>query len=277
MMSLVPIVEGVIERGLLFSLVVVAVYLTSRIIKFDDLSVEGSFGIGGAVTAACLAHDVSVFIALPLSLLAGALTGMATGLLHTKLKLNNLMSGIIVTTGLFSIALKLASSNVGIAHTTTLFSYVPHSIILLSVLSISISGGILWLLHTEIGYMLQAVGSNERMLTTLGKDIDTYKIGCLMLANSITALAGSLFVQLVGYFSIWSNVGMLIIAMTGLILAEFVSKKITIVSLLLGAILYQAIIAATFELQLDPSWNKLVTALLLVVLLSVKKNIPQGK
>ncbi|MGE0009399.1 MAG: hypothetical protein AB7F19_02555 [Candidatus Babeliales bacterium] len=271
MLSLLPILEGVIERGLLFSLVVVAVYLTSRIIKFDDLSVEGSFGIGGAVTAACLAHDISIIIALPLALLAGALTGMATGLLHTKLKLNNLMSGIIVTTGLFSIALKLASSNVGLSHATTLFTYAPHTIIVLIIISVLIAWGVLWLLHTEVGYMLYAVGSNERILTTLGKNIDTYKIGCLMLANSITALAGSLFVQLVGYFSIWSNVGMLIIAMTGLILSEMITTHITFWSLLLGSILYQGIIAATFEFQLDPSWNKLITALLLVALLSIKQ------
>src|SRR5258708_7294962 len=99
------IIQGIIERGLIFSVCVMSIYLTSRIIKFDDLSVEGSFGLGGALTALLLTRGIPNIITLPLVVIAGALAGLATALLHTQLKLNNLISGIVVTTALFSINL----------------------------------------------------------------------------------------------------------------------------------------------------------------------------
>lgn len=271
MSSLWPILSGVIERGLLFSLVVVAIYLTSSIIKFDDLTVEGSFGVGGGVTAICLLHEVNVIVALIAAIAAGALTGMLTGLLHTKLKLNNLMSGIIVTTGLFSITLKLASANMPINQHATIFGLVNNPLVLLLIISVGIISGVMWLMRTEIGLLLRALGENKKILTHIGKSVDGYTIGCLMLSNGITALAGSLFAQLSGYFSIWANVGMLIIGLIGLILAQMMSVRIGVMSIILGSTIYQALIALTIEFQVDPNWNKLITALLLVVLMAARK------
>ena len=128
-----------------------------------------------------------------------------------------------------------------------------------------------WFLHTECGFLFKAVGDNPQMLTNLGKNADTYTIAALMLANGITAFAGALFVQYVGYFSIWSSVGILIIALAGLILSETLNKSFGF-NLLIGAILYQAIIAATFEFNVDPEWNKLITALLIIFMIAIKKH-----
>ena len=111
MLSELLILQGIIERGLIFGITVMSIYLTSRIIRFDDLSVEGSFGLGGAFMALLLTRNVHWLLAFPLVIAAGAIAGFATGLLHTKLKLNNLISGIVVTTALFSINLKIAGSN----------------------------------------------------------------------------------------------------------------------------------------------------------------------
>ncbi len=127
--TLIAIMQGVVERGCLFALVVTAVFLTSRIIKFDDLSVEGSFGLGGALAAACAAQGISIVLSIPLAVLGGCLAGLATGLLHIRLQLNNLISGIIVTTGLFSVCLKLSSPNLMIASEQALFSGIPHKIL----------------------------------------------------------------------------------------------------------------------------------------------------
>jgi len=248
MTVLVSILRGVIERGCLFALVVTAVYLTSRIIKFDDLSVEGSFGLGGAVAALCAMQGLSFVISLPLALLGGCLAGLSTGLIHVTLKLNNLI----------------------IAGDNTIFSITSEKLIILLPVSISIILIIRWLLQTEIGFMLRAVGENPAMLTTLGKSISGYKIACLMLANGITAFAGALFVNYVGYFSIWANVGILILSLTGLILAELVSTRCGI-SILLGAIIYQAIIATTFEFNIDQDWNKLIAATILIGLLTLRQ------
>src|ERR1700733_11392811 len=97
----IEIIQGTIERGLIFGLITAGIYISSRIIKFDDLTVEGSFGIGGAITAQCLILGMSPWLALLCALITGALSGIVTGLLHTKLKLNNLISGIVTTTALF--------------------------------------------------------------------------------------------------------------------------------------------------------------------------------
>jgi putative ABC transport system permease protein len=268
------IIQGIIERGLIFSITVMAIYITSRIIRFDDLSVEGSFGLGGALMALLLTRNISGLIAFPIVILAGALAGLVTGLLHTKLKLNNLISGIVVTTGLFSINLKIAGSNMILANKTTLFDLLPSTnslkIIILLPLICTLLMIIRWFLNTECGYLLYAVGDNPQMLTNLGKNADTYTIAALMLANGLTAFAGALFVHYVGYFSIWSGVGILIIALAGLILSETLGNMFGF-NLLVGAIVYQAIIAATFECDLDPEWNKLITAVLIIVMIMLKK------
>ncbi len=277
MVNLVPLLQGIIERGLIYSLVVIAVYLTSRIIKFDDLTVEGSFGIGGALAAFCLLFHLHPMVALPIIMGAGALSGFATGMLHAKLNINNLISGIVVTTGLFSITLAIAGSNASIIGMATLFDLLPlpaslvtyKFLVVLIALNIIAVSSMRWLLNTEAGFLIQAVGDNPQMLTNLGKNIKAYKVTALVLANTLTALAGGLFVQYVGYFSIWGNVGILVSALAGLILAEILSTALDS-SLIIGSIMYQAIIAMTFELQVPQEWNKLITAGLIVALLIIK-------
>ncbi|HLW72752.1 MAG TPA: hypothetical protein VKR54_01755 [Candidatus Babeliales bacterium] len=269
------IIQGIVERGLIFSISVMAIYITSRIIRFDDLSVEGSFGLGGALMALLLTHNMTWLLALALITIAGACAGLATGLLHTKLKLNNLISGIVVTTALFSINLKIAGSNMVLGGKTTLFNIIPGVINMKIVILLPAICALLfiikWFLNTECGFLFKAVGDNPQMLTNLGKNAHTYTIAALMLANGLTALAGAIFVQYVGYFSIWSSVGILIIALAGLILSETFGRTFGF-SLLIGAILYQAIIAATFEFNVDPEWNKLITALLIIVMIALKKH-----
>lgn len=272
------IIQGIIERGLIFSVSVMSIYLTSRIIKFDDLSLEGSFGLGGALTALLLVqYNVSCMLTMLIVIVAGALAGLVTALLHTQLKLNNLISGIVVTTALFSINLKIAGSNMILKNASTLFELIPINAIarMKIILLLPLVSGLLlflrWFLSTECGFLFTAVGDNRQMLTNLGKNPKLYTIATLMLANALTAFSGSLFVQYIGYFSIWSSVGILIIALAGLILSETVAKGFGF-NLLIGAILYQAIIAATFEFNVDPEWNKLITALLIIIMIALKRH-----
>lgn len=269
------IIQGIIERGLIFAITVMAIYTTSRIIHFDDLSVEGSFGIGGALMALLLTKNVHWMPASVIVIIAGALSGLATGLLHTKLKLNNLISGIVVTTALFSINLKIAGSNMVLGNKATIFDLISGTAHFKLITLLPLICGLLllikWFLNTECGFLLKAVGDNPQMLTNLGKNAHTYTIAALMISNGLTAFAGALFVQYVGYFSIWSSVGILIIALAGLILSETLGKNFGF-NLLVGAILYQAILAATFEFNVDPEWNKLITALLIILMITLKKH-----
>ncbi len=278
MVELLQIAQGIVERGLIFGIIVAGVYLASRLINFDNLAVEGAFGLGGALTACLMSWNVSPWIGLASAAVVGGLSGIATGLLTTKLKLNNLISGIVVTTGLFSITLKIAGSNMSLGGKQTVFTLLPVSLapyqplVVLTLLCAILFSLIIWFLKTEVGFLLRAVGDTPQMLTNVGKNVDAYIILGLVFSNALAALSGALFVQYAGYFSIWTSVGVLIIGLAGMILAETLSAHFGI-ALLVGSIIYQALIAFTFELQLDQDWNKLITALLIVVLIVIKQSL----
>ena len=278
MLEIVQILQGVLERGLIFSAVVTGVYLATQLINFDNLSIEGAFGLGGALTAFLLFYGVNPWAALICATLAGVLSGIVTGYLHKNLKLNPLISGIVMTTGLFSILLKIAGSNMMINQQATIFTtfkFIPSYLQKLLILTLLISllfVCIRWFLTTEIGFLLHALGDNLQMLINVGKRVDRYTMLGIGLSNGLAALSGALFVQYTGYFSIWASVGILIIGLAGMILAQSISKSFG-VALLLGSIFYQLIITLTFELQLDQSWNKLVTAVLIVLLIVLKDTL----
>jgi putative ABC transport system permease protein len=206
-------------------------------------------------------------------------SGIITGLLNTKLKLNNLISGIVVTTGSFSIMLKIAGANITLINKPTIFNIMPslwsssyNTLLLLLAIVITILYSIKWFLNTEVGFLLQAVGDTPQMLINVGKSVDFYITMGLVISNTLAALAGGIFVQYVGYFSIWTSVGVLIIGLAGMILAQTLSTSFGFL-LIVGSIFYQAILAITFELQCDPDWNKLITALLIIVLIMIKQYI----
>lgn len=281
MIELVHIIQGIVERGLLFSFVVVGVYLSSRLINFDNLAIEGAFGLGGAVMALLMSWGINPWLGLVGATIIGGLSGVVTGLLNTKLKLNNLISGIVVTTGLFSIILSIAGSNMTLSGQSTIFSsmsfvlmplfLVPYQpLLVLLFLCIILFSFISWFLKTEIGFLLCAVGDSPQMVTNVGKSVERYTILGLTLSNMFAAFSGALFVQYAGYFSIWTGVGVLVIGLAGMILAESFCSKFGI-ALALGSIAYQAIIALTFELQLNQNWNKLITASLIVLLIMIKQ------
>lgn len=278
MFELLSLVQGIVERGFIFSIIVASVYIASRLISFDNLAVEGAFGLGGACTAYLMYQGVNPWVSLCGAIVIGALSGILTGLLHTKLKLNKLMSGIVMTTGLFSITLKIAGSNLTLGGKSTIFHglsmvLVPYqSLIILTLLASALFMTISWFLQTEVGYLLRAAGDTPQMLTNIGKDVDFYIIMGLTISNTLAALSGALFVQYSGYFSIWSSVGILIIGLAGMILAQTFHRNFG-VALIVGSIVYQAILSLTFELQLDQNWNKLITAVLIVLLIVMNQSL----
>ena len=131
---------------------------------------------------------------------------------------------------------------------------------------------IIWFLKTEVGYLLRAAGDTPQMLANIGKSVDFYIIMGLTISNMLAAISGSLFVQYSGYFSIWASVGVLIIGLAGMILAQTMSSQFGI-ALIVGSVAYQAILALTFELQFDQNWNKLITAVLIVILIVINQSV----
>jgi len=264
---MISLLQVIVEQGLIFSLVLCAVHLTSRVILFDDLTVEGSFGLGGAITACGLINGFNGWTMLFVCLAAGACAGMLTGLIHSMLRVNNLISGIVVMTALYSINLKIASAHVPLMNTGRILeSNTSLSLLILVLLSFTAILGLVWILRTELGFMLRAVGINPQIVTSLGKSVALYKIVGLMFANGLTAVAGSLFAQYMGFFSMASSVGVLVIALAGITLGQVIGGKIWR-QMLWGALAYPAVLALVLECELDPVYNKLAIALMILLLL----------
>ncbi len=259
---------GVIDQGLIFSLVAIAVYLTSGVINKDDFSIEGSFGLGSAITAVMIERTALAWPALLTAVIAGALVGMCTGTLYTRLRMNHLMAGLVSTTACFSIALVLASSNKIVREDHTIFAgALSEPLILLAIAGISLVA-VMFLMRSEVGLLLRSVGENPGLLTQLGKSANAYYIMGFAIANAASALAGSLFVQWSGYFSITGNIGVLITGIATLMIAELVSKKLGF-AIIAAAVVYQSIFLLTLELGVDPRFNNLIKATVMVLLMVV--------
>lgn len=265
-------IKNIVELGLLFFPLVISLYISSRILHFDDLSIEGSFGLGGALTAILLTHQYSGYFALIVSIIGGICVGAITSFLHCRLDVKPLMSGLIVTTGLFSIILKLAGAAIHCGTKNTIFSScLSYKYSLLIILVGILFYAMRWFLQTQLGFLLKAVGSNPSLLITLGKNPHHFITLGLILSNALTGICGSLFIQYIGFFSLWSQVGILIIGMVSLMLGETFTHGFSI-PLILGPIAYQAILGLTFACNFDQSWNKLFTAVLIIGILILQRH-----
>lgn len=270
------IILNIINQGLIFSLVAIAVYITSRMIKKDDLTTEGAFGLGGAVTAILLQYQVSAILVMFLALLSGAFIGLGTAFLYTKLKMNHLMAGLVSSTACFSLSLALSSASKSVMRQNTIFNYlnivseeISENIILIFLIVLILSV-ILLFLKSEIGLIIKAVGDNEDLLINFGKSKNLYQSIGFALANGLTALSGCLFVQWSGFFSITGNIGTLVTGLTSLMIAELFCKKLSII-IIVAAIFYQSIFAASLSLGIEPLWNNLVKALIIINIVLITK------
>ena len=264
-----------IELGLIFGLLITGTWLTSQTIKFDDLTIEGSFCLGGAIAAKLLTLNIPIMITILLSSIAGITAGCITSILHNKLNINNLLSSILTVSIIFSISLVIASPNISLLHEKTIFDLFSfcksmNKIIPLGIISIAVVFLIQKLLETEIGLCLQVTGDNKSFLKSLGKRKITFETIALGISNGLAALAGALFVQLTGFFSIWSNIGIMVSTLAGLKIAQLFTKKLNLF-VLLGGIIFQMIISLTFEFNIMPELQKLISALLVIIFTIILK------
>ena len=278
------IIIGVIEEGLIYAIMALGLYITYKILDFPDLSVDGTFPMGAAVTAMLILKGVHPALTLVLSFAAGLLAGCITGLIHVKLKVRDLLSGIIMMTALYSINLRIAGkANLPIFNKETIFenafleSVVPEALdpylvsIILFVIVLVCKILLDLFLKTRAGYLLRAVGDNEVLVTSLAKDKGMVKILGLALANGFVALAGCVYCQQKGFFEVSTGTGTMVIGLASVIigtklLKRFHSVKAT-TAVIFGSIVYKACVSLAIALGMAASDLKLITAVLFLIIL----------
>nr|WP_028987490.1 ABC transporter permease [Thermicanus aegyptius] len=289
-MELDIIIFGSIEQGLIFGIMAIGVYLTFRILNYPDLTVDGSFALGGAVAASLITGGGNPWISTLLSLLAGGAAGAITGILHTKGRINGLLAGILTMIALYSINLRvMGKANVPLLNADTITSQLTENPVAQSLGSVQkgiltlafllivllIKWGMDWFLHTDLGMAVRATGDNPAMIRSLGVNTDhTIMIG-LILSNALVGLAGGMMAQYQGYADAQMGVGMIIIGLASVIIGEVVFGSRSIyratIAVVGGAILYRFVIAAALWLGLKPTDMKLVTAILVVLALTLPR------
>lgn len=266
-----------LEQGLIFSIVAIGVYITYRILDFPDLSVDGTFPLGAAVAAVCLIKNINPFTACLLAFIAGCIGGTVTGLLHVKLKITNLLCGVLVMIGLYSINLRIMfnKSNVPLFGKTTIFTDRAYPIFIMVAFALLIKILLDIFLKTKLGFILIATGDNEQMVTLLGVNKDNVKVLGLALSNGLVALAGAMMAQYQGFSDVNMGTGTVVMGLAAVILGESVFKKISIMKAttmaLLGSIIYKAAIAIALKLHLPATDLKLITAIIVIAALSLNK------
>lgn len=275
---------GILEEGFAYGILALGIYITYKILDFPDLSVDGTFPLGGAITVLLIRSGANPILALLISFLIGALAGIITGIIHVKFKVRDLLSGIIMMTGLYSINLRIAgSANVPIFSKETIFdnefldtivseSFRPFVVVTLLFIIIIIMKLLLDLyLNTKSGYLLRAVGDNETVVTSLAQDKGTMKIIGLSIANAFVAMSGGLFAQKNGYFDITIGTGALVTGVASVIIGTNLLRKVTVLkvttSVIVGSILYKACVAVAIKYGLEAQDQKLVTSILFLVIL----------
>lgn len=271
------ILINILEQGLIFGMLSIGVYITYKILDFPDLSVDGTFVLGGAVSAAALLKGLNPYLSLLLALLSGIVAGGVTGFLNVKLKITNILSGILVMIGLYSISLRImGKANIALFSKDNIFEGSNSKVIIILVMAIVVKLSMDLFLKTKSGFLLIGAGDNPQMVTSLGVDVGMIKIWGLMISNGIVAFSGGLMAQYQKFSDISMGTGTIIIGLASIILGESLFKNVKILKntsvIVLGAILYKSTISIALALGLPPTDLKLITALIVVIALSFNKN-----
>lgn len=290
-MTLENVLINALEQGFIYAFMAMGVLLTFIMLGFPDLTVEGTFPFGAAVTATAVVSGISPIYAVILGSLAGGIAGAATGLMHTKLKINNILAGILTTSALYTVMLRLmgrpntpllAYDNVygqvlgwiGISQ-DQLTAVQNHIAIILTLSAVVLVTRLLmgWLLATDLGLAIRATGNNERMIRNLGVNTDNTKLIALVISNCLVALSGALACQVQGFADVGMGIGVLVAAVASVIIGESLFGKRSVgwllTGVILGSIFYRGVLALALRLGLPAHDFKLITAVLVLGALSI--------
>lgn len=278
---------SVLEQGMIYGILALGVYITYKILDFPDLTVDGSFPFGAAVTVRLLSEfDVPPVVTLPIAFLGGAIVGICTGLIHVKLKVRDLLSGIIMMTGLYTINLWVAGTGyVAIFNEENIFDnplinritlVLPAGlkrVIIIFAIMLVAKYLLDWYLNTKSGFLLRAVGDNDTIVTSLGVDKGLVKIAGLSIANGLVALSGCIYAQQQRSFEISIGTGAVVIGLASVIIGTSLFKRVTFLgvtaSVIIGSVLYKACVALAMFAGIDANAIKLITAVLFLLILVI--------
>jgi len=271
---------GAIELGLVYSLLAFGSYISFRILNIADLTVDGSFVLGAAVSAVFVYNGMP-YLGLMLAILSGALAGIVTAILQTKLGIQPILSGILTMTGLYSINLMVMSgkANIPLLNKVNIFTMTENLIggNLYKVLTLLVIIGIVfailnWFFRTQLGLSVRATGDNEDMCRASSIDTDAIKMVGFSVSNAIVALSGALVAQMQQSADINMGSGMVVISFASIIIGSVIikNKSITLglLSVVLGSVIYRLIIALILTTNFPPSYLKLISSLVVIIALS---------
>lgn len=279
---MLQLLQGAASLGLLWAVMTIGVFITYRILDIADLTVEGSIALGAAVTAKMISMGYNPFLATGIAFACGCAAGLVTGLLHTKLKIPALLSGILTMIALYSINIRImGKANISLLRMDTVYTVFENlglstrtSVITVGVIVVTAMCGILyWFFGTELGCAIRATGSNPNMVRAQGINTNTMNILGLVISNGLVALSGSLICQNQSYAAVDMGTGSIVIGLASVIIGEvlFGTRNFmnTLISLALGAVTYRIIIAFVLEWGMAPTDLKLFTAITVAIALAL--------
>ena len=280
---MLDLVLTTVSQGLLWAIMALGVFLTFRVLDIADLSVEGTFPLGAAVAATLIDAGHSVWFAMLIALIAGCIGGTVTALLTTKLKIPALLSGILTMIGLYSVNLMImGKANVPLLRAETVFTLTENlfgvssvvATLIVGLVATVIVGAIMyWFFGTVLGTAIRATGCNPQMARAQGINTNVMVILGLLISNGLVALSGALVAQSNGFADVGMGTGTIVIGLASVIIGEVLfgtrSFKNWLISVVLGSVVYRAVIAIVLELGMPPNDLKLFTAVLVAIALSL--------
>ena len=280
---MLDLVLSTVSQGLLWAIMALGVFLTFRVLDIADLSVEGTFPLGAAVAATLIDAGHSVWFAMLIALIAGCIGGTVTALLTTKLKIPALLSGILTMIGLYSVNLMImGKANVPLLRAETVFTLTENlfgvssvvATLIVGLVATVIVGAIMyWFFGTVLGTAIRATGCNPQMARAQGINTNVMVILGLLISNGLVALSGALVAQSNGFADVGMGTGTIVIGLASVIIGEVLfgtrSFKNWLISVVLGSVVYRAVIAIVLELGMPPNDLKLFTAVRVSIALSL--------
>jgi len=284
--GMLPALQGAVSQGVLWGILVLGVYITYRQLNISDLTVDGSFALGGCVCAVLIINQsMHPVLALFLGMASGALAGLVTGLLHTVFEIPAILAGILTQISLWSINLRImdGKSNLSLANVDTAiskivsitgFSQSQGSLLVGVLVAVLMVVVLYWFFGTEYGSALRATGNNEDMIRALGVNTKTAKVIALMLANALVGLSGGLVAQSQKYADIGMGTGAIVIGLAAIVIGEvlmgrFRSFGSKLFSAVIGSVVYFLIRAIVLQLGMKANDMKLLSALIVAIALCV--------
>lgn len=280
---MLDLVLSTVSQGLLWAIMALGVFLTFRVLDIADLSVEGTFPLAAAVAATLIDAGHSVWFAMLIALIAGCIGGTVTALLTTKLKIPALLSGILTMIGLYSVNLMImGKANVPLLRAETVFTLTEDlfgvssvvATLIVGLIATTVVGVIMyWFFGTVLGTAIRATGCNPQMARAQGINTNVMVILGLLISNGLVALSGALVAQSNGFADVGMGTGTIVIGLASVIIGEVLfgtrSFKNWLISVVLGSVVYRAVIAIVLELGMPPNDLKLFTAVLVAIALSL--------